>query len=139
MTLFQALKHISNMAFLLDTHTLLWAILNDKNLSSNAKKYLSDTAHIVYYSPVSQWEITINHSLGSLDLRITLDECFDIITKTGFIELPLHSDQFITLSKLPHHHKDPFDRMLVAQAICNNLRIITKDSIIPKYDVETIW
>ena len=127
------------MDFLLDTHTLLWAILNDKSLSSDAKKYLSDIANTCYYSPCSLWEITIKHSLGALDLSITLDECFDIITKTGFIELPLHNDHFITLSKLPHHHKDPFDRMLIAQAISNNIRIITKDSMISKYDIETIW
>ena len=81
----------------------------------------------------------MEHSLGALELRITLDECFDIITRTGFIELPLHSDHFIALSKLPDHHKDPFDRMHVAQAIASNLKIITKDSIIPKYDVTTVW
>ncbi len=127
------------MSFLLDTHTLLWAILDDNKLSGTAKRYITDVQNVCYFSIASLWEITIKHSLGALDLKMPLRECFDIITDTGFIELPITRQHLLKLQNLPNHHKDPFDRILIAQAIYEKLAIITKDGIIPKYDINTIW
>ncbi len=127
------------MDFLLDTHTLLWTILDDKNLSLRAKTQISDTTNTCYYSACSLWEITIKYSLGALDIVTSLDDCFNIISNTGLIELPLRKDHFMVLSTLPFHHKDPFDRLLIAQAIADSLKLVTKDSMITKYDVATFW
>ena len=127
------------MTFLLDTHTLLWAILDDKKLSANAKKCIVETKNTCYFSIVSLWEITIKHSLGSLDLKMTLNECFNIITDSGFNELPISKNHLIELDSLPYHHKDPFDRILIAQAIHQRLSIITKDTLISNYNVQTVW
>ena len=85
------------MAFLLDTHTLLWAILDDDKLSENARKYITDADNVCYYSIVSLWEITIKHSLGSLDLKMPLNKCFKIIADTGFTELTISKEDLITL------------------------------------------
>src|ERR1700743_3235262 len=100
------------MAFLLDTHTLLWAIADDKKLSATAKSYIADTSNTCYFSMVSLWEITIKHSLGALDLKMTLNECFNVIAETGFTELPISNNHLLELDTLPYHHKDPFDRLL---------------------------
>lgn len=127
------------MAFLLDTHTLLWAILDDNKLSPSAKKHITDTKNICYFSIVSLWEITIKHSLGSLELNMSLDDCFNIITQTGFTELPIKRTHLTELDKLPYNHKDPFDRILIAQAIQEKLQVITKDEMISKYPVHVIW
>lgn len=127
------------MRFLLDTHNLLWAILDDNRLSKNARKHIADTGDICYFSIMSLWEITIKHSLGALDLQMDLSDCFDIITKTGFTELQVSKGDLLELSKSPYFHKDPFDRMLIAQAIHQNLQIITKDATIARYNVKTLW
>jgi len=68
-----------------------------------------------------------------------LSECFDVITKTGFTELAISKNHLLELARLPYHHKDPFDRLLVAQAIEEKFTIITKDSWIPQYKVSVIW
>ncbi len=127
------------MTYLLDTHALLWAILDDKRLSPSAKKLIENADIACYFSIVSLWEITIKHSLGALDLKMSLKECFDIIVNTGFTELPLDRQHLLELEKLPSFHKDPFDRALIAQAISSQLTIITKDSEIEKYTVSTFW
>jgi PIN domain nuclease of toxin-antitoxin system len=127
------------MAFLLDTHTLLWAILDDDRLSGAAKKYITDTSNICYFSIVSLWEITIKYSLGALDLKMPLKDCFNIITDTGFTELEISKDHLIELDSLPSYRKDPFDRILIGQAISQSLSIITKDSVIERYNVQTVW
>ena len=127
------------MAFLLDTHTLLWAIQDSKQLSGFARKHISDLSTPCYYSIVSLWEITIKHSLGAIDLKMHLNSCFDIIVQTGFIELPVTRQHLKELSELPNHHKDPFDRLLISQAISERLVIITKDGKIPMYNVPTLW
>jgi PIN domain nuclease of toxin-antitoxin system len=79
------------------------------------------------------------HSLGTLDIKSSLKDCFDIIINTGFTELPVNKEHLLTLSDLPSHHRDPFDRLLIAQAITEQLKIITKDDLMSKYDVETFW
>jgi PIN domain nuclease of toxin-antitoxin system len=127
------------MSFLLNTHTLLWAILNDNKLSNTAKKIITDTNNVCYFSIVSLWEITIKHSLGSLELNMTLNDCFNIITETGFAELSVSKNHLIELNKLPYYHKDPFDRLLIAQTIYEGLTIITRDGPIAKYNVPVVW
>ncbi len=127
------------MAFLLDTHALLWSILDDTKLSTAARKKIEDTKNTCYYSIVSLWEISIKHSLGALTLDMSLAECFDIINRTGFTELPIAKSHLLELNKLPYHHKDPFDRIIIAQAIHEKFALITKDSQINKYDLQTIW
>ncbi len=127
------------MPFLLDTHTLLWAIQDSSQLSRVARTHISDTKNVCFFSIVSLWEITIKFSLKALDLEMSLSDCFDIIKKTGFTELPVRSDHLLRLASLPYHHKDPFDRLLIAQAISEDLTFITKDNIIPLYDVRILW
>ena len=127
------------MNVLLDTHTLLWAILDDNKLSNPARKLIADTKNTCYYSIVSLWEISIKHSLGSLSLNMSLAECFDIISQTGFTELGITKNHLLVLSELPYHHKDPFDRIIISQAIYENLSLATKDSQIDKYKVAVVW
>ena len=127
------------MSFLLDTHTLLWAVSDSPALSSKARKTMLNTDNTCLFSNVSLWEITIKYSWGALEIDAPLQDFFMSVSETGFIELPVKKEHLLILKDLPHHHKDPFDRLIVSQAIHENLTIIMKDSIIPNYPVKTLW
>ncbi|WP_435150260.1 type II toxin-antitoxin system VapC family toxin [Micromonospora aurantiaca (nom. illeg.)] len=119
------------MTLLLDTHVALWAITGDATLGV---EFLDRLRHDpdVFLSPVSLWEITIKQQAGKLSGPPDLAER---VRDMGFRELPVTHDHAITAGRLPPHHRDPFDRMLVAQAITENLTLATRDASIPLYDV----
>ncbi|MBL7718352.1 MAG: type II toxin-antitoxin system VapC family toxin [Flavipsychrobacter sp.] len=127
------------MAYLLDTHTLLWALSGDEYLSGKARALIVNLDNECYVSIASLWEITIKHSLGSLDLKMSLLDFFAIVERTGFTELPLSKEHLTVLNDLPFHHRDPFDRVIISQGIHEGLTIITKDRMIATYDIKVVW
>ena len=118
------------MQVLLDTHLFIWWLKDDPQLSKLARSVIRD-ADIVYVSSVSLWEAAIKIQLGKLDANI--QALVDAIHNEGFVELPLLSRQTVILTKLPKLHKDPFDRMLIAQAISEPLRLLTSDETLQQY------
>ena len=127
------------MNLLLDTHTLIWFITDNDKLSSLAKHNIESKQNNCFVSIASFWEIGIKHSLGRLDLNSDLSKIFKIIEATEFDILPITVNQILMNSKLEYHHQDPFDRIIIAQAISENLTIISKDSQFDKYNVPIIW
>ncbi len=120
---------------LLDTHVLLWWLSDDTCLSENAKKIISNPANEIYISAATVWEISIKRALGKLVAPLDLDK---IVEEEGFIPLPIslfHGEQ---AGLLPDFHKDPFDRMLIAQSQSEGLEIISSDKQIEKYSVRVI-
>ncbi len=119
---------------LLDTHVFLWWRQNDPTLTPQARKALSE-AEIAFVSMASAWEVAIKQSLG----RLTLPGSFaDGISASRFEVLPIHFSHIDELIRLPQLHRDPFDRMLVAQARVEKLTLITRDSQICAYDVKVL-
>lgn len=122
------------MTLLLDTHVALWAITGDATLGV---EFLDRLRHDpdVFLSPVSLWEITIKQQAGKLSGPPDLAER---VRDMGFRQLPVTHDHAITAGRLPPHHRDHFDRMLVAQAITENLTLATRDASIPLYEVDVL-
>ena len=128
------------MELLLDTCTFLWMISAPDKLSDKATMFCSDINNKIYLSSVSCWEISIKQSLGKLDLKEDLNIFIPKQRINHSIDfLDLDEKTSLYFSKISNIHKDPFDKMLVAQAICNNLVIVTPDKLIKNYDVEVIW
>ena len=118
------------MRVLLDTHVLLWALSDDPKLSSKARRLIENAAEI-YVSAATFWELAIKVGLGKLDAD--LDEIREYCLESGFVELPITSEHAIAVKDLEHHHKDPFDRLIVATAISEPMRLMTADAQIAQY------
>ena len=119
------------MKLLLDTHALLWALSKPKQLSAAARAEIISSDNLVYVSLSSLWELQIKESIGKLILsKNFLDE----IEASGFEQLPILADHIRALRRLPLIHRDPFDRMLVAQAQSEELTLVTRDTEILKYE-----
>jgi PIN domain nuclease of toxin-antitoxin system len=128
------------MNILLDSHTLIWFSQNSLQLSSSAIKILEDRNNLLFLSLVSVWEIQIKVQLGKLNLDISLSEIVKDQTKINDVQiLPLKLSHIWTLDTLPYYHKDPFDRLLISQAITENLIILGVDSVFNSYPVQKIW
>ena len=123
---------------LLDTHTFLWFMEGARQLSSLAKNRISNSTAI-YLSIISFWEISIKLNIGKLDLKFKLQDYSNEWKKSGGNILPLSEIHTFSYLNLPLYHRDPFDRMLIAQAKTENLTIITKDKNFSKYDVDILW
>jgi len=119
------------MNLLLDTHVVIWWLTDDPSLSDDIKSSL-DHEPDVYVSSATVWEVAIKQSIGKLTEPTDLPER---IRDSGFRELPITSEHAIVAGRLPLIHRDPFDRMLVAQARCGDLTLVTRDPEIHKYDV----
>jgi PIN domain nuclease of toxin-antitoxin system len=121
---------------LLDTHLVLWAMQDSRRLSTSARKHIR-TAEVNYVSAASLWEIAIKASLGKLEIDSdALEEQLDV---AGFQPLPITWQHTVQLRKMPMHHRDPFDRMLIAQAMCEPLRLLTHDAGLSAYsDLVTV-
>ena len=119
------------MSLLLDTHVVLWWLADDAGLSDAIKSRL-DHEPDVYISPVTVWEVTIKHAIGKLQQPADLPER---VRDSGFADLPITSAHAIAAGRLPLIHRDPFDRMLVAQAQCEGLTLVTRDPHCQKYEV----
>jgi PIN domain nuclease of toxin-antitoxin system len=118
------------MQILLDTHLFVWWLKNDNQLSSKARRLITN-ADIVYISSISIWEAAIKIQLGKLHADI--QDLIQAIVDEGFIELPLLARQAAMVTTLPGIHRDPFDRILIAQAISEPLRFFTSDKILKRY------
>ena len=127
------------MAYLLDTHTLLWFVSGDKLLPESSKKIIKNINESCFLSEVSLWEITIKHQLKKLELGLSLEELFEFVDRNQIEIIPINYLHLLQLSKLPSHHGDPFDRLIISQAISENLTLISKDSIFKEYEVKVIW
>lgn len=128
------------MRLLLDTCTFLWIILDHPDLSSNARALFSSRENEVYLSSVSAWEISLKCALGRLRLPEPIDTFVPQQRERHGIEaLPLDEISALQLHRLPSLHHDPFDRMLVCQAIAHGLAILTPDKWISRYPVRSIW
>ena len=121
--------------YLLDTHIFLWSLDETKRLTKEVAKILKDPRNRIFVSVATAWEISIKQKKGKLPLKTTLEECF---RKSNFEILEIKLPHILQLENLPTYHKDPFDRMLVAQAIVEKLMIITEDGKIKKYDVSVL-
>ena len=115
------------MRLLLDTHVLLWALADDPRLHREARDTIEDPNNLVLFSAASIWEIAIKASLGRTGFDVRPEEIAAAARATGFTELPVQGDAAALVAGLPPHHRDPFDRLLVAQAIHQTVRLVTAD------------
>ncbi len=123
------------MKLLLDTHIFLWALSEPNRLSQKQVIAMEDPTNTVYVSSISITEIAIKASLGKLELVF---DPLDAAERSGFEMLDFSAKDALLLKDLPFHHRDPFDRMLIAQAISRKLIIATQDSIIDRYDCQIL-
>jgi PIN domain nuclease of toxin-antitoxin system len=115
---------------LLDTHLVLWAMQDSPRLSASARRFLRE-ADAVHVSAASIWEIAIKAGLGKLSIDV--DDLEAKLEQAGFLPLPITCRHAAQLRALPEHHRDPFDRMLIAQATCEPLRLLTHDAALRAY------
>ena len=128
------------MKILLDTCAFLWLTTDAPELSDKAKILFQNTSNAVYLSSVSVWEIIVKHQMGKLPLPSAADDFIKQQCEKHFVKyLSLDEKAVFNLSRLPNHHRDPFDRMLVCQAIAYDLTILTSDKMIIQYPVSTVW
>ncbi|WP_052055594.1 type II toxin-antitoxin system VapC family toxin [Myxosarcina sp. GI1] len=123
------------MQLLLDTHALIWWLSKNSRLSTQAYQEIANPHNIVFVSAASAWEIAIKKYLKKLEAP---DDLAEQIEKKKFRQLPITVEQALTVEKLPLHHQDPFDRLLIAQAKTLNLTIVTRDRKFDSYDVDLI-
>jgi PIN domain nuclease of toxin-antitoxin system len=127
------------MRLLLDTHVFLWYITNDRRLSPDAANAVTEAANEVCLSVVSAWETLVKYQLGRLTLPSPADEYLQRRQEQhGIFSLPLERGAASRLLELPSHHHDPFDRMLVCQALHHDLTIVTSDEQIARYSVSIL-
>lgn len=127
------------MQLLLDSHTIIWHINGDAQLSAKALALVSDENNVRWISPASIWEIAIKVNLGKLQLNRSFPDLNVFLSTNNFLWLPIEFDHAVRASQLPQIHRDPFDRMLVAQALTEDLTVVTKDPNFPLYGVEVVW
>ncbi|WP_354635107.1 type II toxin-antitoxin system VapC family toxin [Planktothricoides raciborskii] len=127
------------MRLLLDTHIFIWLIEGNPNLSQAAREAIEDESNTLHLSIVSLWEITIKTSLGKLDLAIPLEQIvINFILPSGIQIIPIHLPHLLILQKLPFHHRDPFDRLLIAQAKSEGLTLVSEDGTFEQYEVKIL-
>lgn len=123
--------------YLLDTHAILWYFQGNENLPKKIRTIIESKS--CFYSIISFWEIAIKQKLGKLDSSFSIQELESMCTKANIQIAPITSKSIETTKFLPLIHRDPLDRLLIAQAKNLNLILITKDMFIPQYDVKTLW
>ena len=121
------------MRLLLDTHILLWALAEPHRLDATTLAALEDSENEVLFSAASIWEIAIKSALGRADFQIRPEQVLQAAQETGFVELPVRGRAAARVAGLPPHHRDPFDRLLIAQALAEPVRFYTADPLLPPY------
>lgn len=121
------------MRLLLDTHVLLWAVGSSRRLSEEARGLIENPENDVVYSAASLWEIAIKAGLRRRDFRIDVEAFHAALPEVGLTELPIRAAHAVRVVELPKIHRDPFDRMLVAQALGEPLVLLTNDEILARY------
>lgn len=127
------------MKVLLDTHAWLWMILAPKRLGPRARRICEGSGNDLFLSAASSWEISIKHSLGRLPLPSPPEEFVPSrLVRDRILSLPVEHRHALRVSALPHHHRDPFDRLLVAQSQVESLPILTADPLFGGYEVTVL-
>jgi PIN domain nuclease of toxin-antitoxin system len=125
---------------LIDSHTLIWSYFDPSRLSSTARSEMTSTGNWVFVSAASVWEIAIKISTGKLSIAESFPDFIQhAIFDNGFILLPIEPRHATALIGLPYHHRDPFDRLLIAQAMIESIPIVSDDAAFDSYPVRRIW
>jgi len=128
------------MKYLLDTHTLLWIIADDPRLSKKAKNAYLNSENFIFFSVASLWEMAIKISLKKLSIEEPLNEFIQNHIKGNDIKfLNIEIPHILSLENLAYHHRDPFDRLIVAQSIHENISILSSDKIFDLYPIKRVW
>ncbi|MEQ1485123.1 type II toxin-antitoxin system VapC family toxin [Methyloglobulus sp.] len=127
------------MNLLLDTHALIWFLEGDDSLSVAAKEHIENPENINFVSVATFWEIAIKVSLNKLTMQMALHDFKQTIWENGLEVLPISIEHALFVSQLPFHHRDPFDRILIAQATIDNMAIVSRDKAMQFYNVKTVW
>lgn len=129
------------MNILLDTHIIIWALLDSPRLTEKSRRLILDPDNTIYYSVVSVWDVLLKHTAHPDDMKLTPEIFSECCKDAGFVPLELRDKHVITVSSFPasvEGHKDPFDRLLLAQAKSENMNFLTNDSKIPLYPVKCV-
>lgn len=127
------------MNYLLDTHAFLWYLADDPQLPAYAKACIENPNHEIYVSIASFWEITIKHALGKLRLKTPIVEIHAVTQQQEITILPITIQHLVRLQTLPFHHRDPFDRLLIAQSLAEGLDLLSGDRAFAVYPVQCLW
>ena len=127
------------MKYLLDTHALIWFLEGDQRLSTSAQGIICNDDADVYMSIVSLWEMAIKISLGKLELSQSLDQIIDKLPQQNITFLPIQPAHVLAVSSLPFEHRDPFDRLLIGQALVENMKFISNEALFLRYSVDRVW
>jgi PIN domain nuclease of toxin-antitoxin system len=127
------------MDLLLDTHAFIWFLDGDIQLPTTLKNLIVDTSNRCFLSIASLWEIAIKSSLGKLELQGNFTQIASFLNDNDIEVLPITFDHIQRLLLLEFHHRDPFDRMIIAQALAENLSLATKDEVFHHYPVTVLW
>ncbi len=127
------------MHYLLDTHTFLWFLTNDKQLPKPTAQKIKNLQNTCWISIASIWEIVIKANIGKLSLEFSLQEILDYIHRNQISVLPIELTHLLVLDKLPQHHKDPFDRIIISQTMAENFVVLSDDAMFKKYPVTISW
>ena len=128
------------MRVLLDTHALLWFLAGDERLSARGRQIIGDPTADLLFSVASLWEIAIKHSIGKLPLARPFAETFPAQLNANAVRaLPIEPAHLARLVDLPLHHRDPFDRLIIAQALAEGVPVLTRDRAFGAYPVEVVW
>jgi PIN domain nuclease of toxin-antitoxin system len=128
------------MNYILDTHAFLWFISEDEQLSESASAIVRSRDNEIYFSAASAWEISIKTGLGRLSIQDELEHFLtDQLSLNQILPMPITLSHAAYTSKLPQIHKDPFDRILIAQSVVEDMPLVSRDGIMRKYDVKVVW
>ena len=128
------------MMFLIDTHTFIWYVTDNSRLSNQVLELINDENNQIFLSIASVWEMGIKHGLGKLTFNLPFERfIMQQISINDFMVLDINISQITAVTQLPLHHRDPFDRMLIAQAMVENIPIISADTIFDAYPIRRLW
>ncbi len=128
------------MKILMDTHAFLWFIEGDNNLSDAARSLIENNQYQKRLSIASLWEMSIKASLNRLELKTTFPNLIqNYVCNNGFDILSINAEHLEQLKRLPYYHKDPFDRLIIAQSLTENIPILTKDELFKRYTENLLW
>ena len=133
-------KPPNKMKILIDTHALLWLITGDKRLSEKSRAYFTNPENDLYFSMASFWEICIKISIGKLKLSKNWEKIIKEELAFNSVKfLAISSEYYVQVTKLPLHHRDPFDRLIIAQAISEQCHVLSIDEHFEQYPIKLIW
>lgn len=128
------------MKLLLDTHALLWFAIGDSRMPIPIRKIIADPAHAIWVSPASHWEIAIKISVGRYVWPTPFNEFLnEAVQGNGFEYLPVTTTHTEMVATMPFHHRDPFDRLMVAQALVEDMEMVSADGVLDQYSVTRHW